>query len=50
MAGEHAVLDFRQHGVIVADDAGHDSLLVPQALQQIVAHLDTHRLVCNPRS
>ena len=44
MAGENAVLDFGQHGVVVADDAGQHFFLGAQALEQVVAHLDTHRL------
>ena len=44
MAGEHAIFDFGQHGLIVADDARHDALLVAQAYQQVVAHLDSDRL------
>src|SRR5579871_3237609 len=42
MTGEHAVLDLRQHGVVVADDARHDAILVAEERQQIIAHLDSN--------
>ena len=49
MAGEDAVLDFRQHGLVITDDAGQHALLAAQALEQVVAHLDPHRLGADNR-
>jgi hypothetical protein len=44
VAGEDAVLDFRQYGFIVTDNARHDALLGAQAPEEIVTHLDSDRL------
>ena len=44
MAREDAVFDFRQHRVVIADDAGQHLFFAPQSIQQVVAHLDPHRL------
>ena len=44
MAREHAIFDIRQYGVVVADDSGQHLFLAPQPVEQIIAHLDPHRL------
>src|SRR5580700_4973480 len=43
MTGEDRVFNFGQDRVVVADDSGQDGLVVAQALEQIVAHLDPYR-------
>ena len=43
MAGEHAVFDFGQHALVVADDAGQDALARAQPFEQVAAHLEPDR-------
>ena len=43
MPGEHAVLDFGNHRLLVTDDSRQDLLLGAQAVKQILAHLHPHR-------
>ena len=43
MTGEHAVFNFGQHALVVADDPGQDALARAQPVQQVAAHLEPDR-------